>query len=105
MLNSNPQNRFYHSIFDDQHNIKFKYFNTSQDFTAIAERNDNADFPDSSIQLAIRNVSTVLAASIYQMITGGPYSGDKGSNPVLVSGRSSRGVESLQKYDVLIVTD
>lgn len=88
VLNSNPQNRFYHSIFDDQQNIKFKYFNTSQDFTAIAERNDKVDFPDGSIQLAIRDVSTVLAATIYQIITGDPYSGDKGSNPVLVSERT-----------------
>ncbi|XP_037030857.1 nicastrin isoform X1 [Bradysia coprophila] len=84
VLNSNPQNRFYHSIFDDQHNIKFRYFNTSQDFTTVTDRNDNSDFPASSIQLAIRDVSTVLAASIYQMITGGPYNGDKGSNPVLI---------------------
>lgn len=86
VLNSNPQNRFYHSIFDDQANIKFKYFNTTQDFTEATALNDNLDFPANSIQLAIRNVSTVLAASLYQMITGDPYKLDKGSNPVLVSG-------------------
>lgn len=87
VLNSNPQNRFYHSIYDDQDNIQFKYFNTTQDFTVTTPLDDNAGFPANSIQLAIRNVSTVLAASIYQMITDAPYNGDKGgSNPILVSG-------------------
>ncbi len=87
VLNSNPQNRFYHSIFDDQDNIQFKYYNTTEDFTAAMPLNDDVGFPANSIQLAIRNVSTVLAASIFQMITGDPYTGDKGSNPILVSMR------------------
>lgn len=86
VLSSNPQNRFYHSIFDDQDNIKFQYFNTTQDFTVATPLNDNVGFPGNSIQLAIRNVSTVLAASLYQMITGVPYGGENGSNPILVSG-------------------
>lgn len=87
VLNSNPQNRFYHSIYDDQDNIQFKYFNTTEDFTVTTPLDDNVGFPADSIQLAIRNVSTVLAASIYQMITDVPYNGDKGgSNPILVSG-------------------
>lgn len=106
VLSSNPQNRFYHSIFDDQNNIEFKYYNTSQDFTTIAERNDKSDFPDSSIQLAIRNVSTVLAAAIYEIITGSPYSADKTTNPVMVSERNEnvKG-NAKQTFYVVIVTD
>lgn len=86
VLNSNPQNRFYHSIFDDQDNVNFKYYNTTQDFTVATALNDNVNFPANSIQLAIRNVSTVLAATLYQMITGDPYNGQNGSSPILVSG-------------------
>lgn len=85
VLNSIPQNRFYHSIYDDQDNIKYKYFNTSRDFSVMTTLSDNLGFPENSIQLAIRNVSTVLAATLYEMITGDAYGRDKGSNPILVS--------------------
>lgn len=85
VLNSHPKNRFYHSIYDDQDNIKFKYFNTSQDFSVMTTLSDDMGFPKNSIQLAIRNVSTLLAATLYEMITGDAYSRDKGSNPILVS--------------------
>lgn len=97
VLNSKPQNRFYHSIYDDQDNIKFRYYNTSEDFTVAMARNDNAGYPADSVQLAIRDVSTVLAATIYQLITGKPYNGDQGANPVLVSGDYP--LQSMRRYN------
>ncbi|KAJ6637135.1 Nicastrin [Pseudolycoriella hygida] len=84
VLSSNPLNRFYHSIFDDQDNIKFKYFNTTQDFTVAAAINNTMGFPADSIQMAIRNASTVLAAALYEKVTEHTYRGNQGSNLILI---------------------
>lgn len=79
-------NHFYHSIFDDTSNIGFVYANTSLDFTELgALIETNSPFAYDSVQMAIRNASTLLAFSLFEMVSGDFYSGAVGGNPVLVS--------------------
>lgn len=85
ILNSKPLNRFYHSIYDDIDNINFKYQNTSNDFTSLLELNNAAvGFDVNSVQMGVRNVSTILAFALFEMVTGGPYKGSMGGNPNLI---------------------
>lgn len=78
------KNRFYHSIYDDQHNINFKYYNTSKDFTDLNDLSAPGGYPLDSIQIAVRNVSTVLAYSLYELIMVEPIANSSGANPHLV---------------------
>lgn len=78
------KNRFYHSIYDDEHNINFKYHNTSKDFTELIRLSAPTNYPLDSIQTAIRNVSTVLAYSVYEIITNKSITDNMGANPYLV---------------------
>lgn len=79
-------NRYYHSIFDDVENIRFVYQNTSADFRQLANIGDwNPKFPINSVQMAVRNVSTLLAFALYELVTEKAYSGTVGGNAVLVS--------------------
>lgn len=77
------KNRFYHSIYDDETNIGFVYQNKSKDFTKLVRLSDNVSF-SSHIQLAIRNVSSSLAFSLYKMVTGTEYTAELGANPYLI---------------------
>uniref|UniRef100_A0A7G3B0S9 Putative transmembrane glycoprotein nicastrin n=1 Tax=Lutzomyia longipalpis TaxID=7200 RepID=A0A7G3B0S9_LUTLO len=74
ILNSPPTNRFYHSIFDDDDNINFVYGNTSKNFLTLEDlAAPSADFTADSIQMSIRNISSIIAFSLYEMITGEEY--------------------------------
>uniref|UniRef100_A0A1B0GHV0 Nicastrin n=2 Tax=Lutzomyia longipalpis TaxID=7200 RepID=A0A1B0GHV0_LUTLO len=74
ILNSPPTNRFYHSIFDDDDNINFVYGNTSKNFLTLEDLTaPSADFTADSIQMSIRNISSIIAFSLYEMITGEEY--------------------------------
>lgn len=84
VLNSKPTNRFYHSVYDDAENIKFVYHNTSSNFTELSTISEESVFPAESIQLAIRNVSTALAFTLYELVTSSPYTGQLGGNAALV---------------------
>lgn len=81
--NSN-KNRFYHSIYDNEHNINFKYYNTSEDFTKLQQLNATTVYPLDSIQIALRNVSSALAYSIYELVSNTPITDNLGANPHLI---------------------
>lgn len=87
IVNSKPSNRFYHSIYDDTENIGFHYYNGSAawNLTGLIKMNeiDAMPYPSASIQMAIRNVSSTLAFTLYEMVKGDEYTGDLGGNPVL----------------------
>lgn len=77
------KNRFYHSVFDDKHNINYTYFNESKDFTTLGNLNVNV-WNVSSIQMKIRNVSSLLTLSLYQLISGQEVDQPFGANPYLI---------------------
>lgn len=87
ILSSEPKNQYYHSIYDDSVNIKFYYRNISNkiDFSKLQNRSDEAyNFNSDSIQMKIRDLSTIIAYSIYGMIKDEEYNGALIANPVLV---------------------
>lgn len=79
----NNKNRFYHSIYDNEKNIEFVYKNTSQDFTALVDWSKETVFKP-SIQLSIRNISSALAFTLYQLVTDKEYNGNLAANPYLI---------------------
>ncbi|XP_037716138.1 nicastrin isoform X2 [Drosophila subpulchrella] len=83
ILNARPTNKYYHSIYDDVVNVDFTYANTSKDFTQLAEVNDFKTLKADSLQMKVRNVSSILALALYQTLTGKEYTGTKVANPVL----------------------
>uniref|UniRef100_A0A1L8DM59 Nicastrin n=1 Tax=Nyssomyia neivai TaxID=330878 RepID=A0A1L8DM59_9DIPT len=83
VLNSPPTNRFYHSIFDDDDNINFVYGNTSKNFLTLEDLSaPSADFTADSIQMSIRNISSIVAFSLYEMVTGEVYPDPLGGSAV-----------------------
>lgn len=79
----NNKNRFYHSIYDNDKNIDFVYKNTSKDFTTLVDVSNDSGFGP-SIQLAIRNISSALAFSLYEFVTANEYKSNDGANPYLI---------------------
>lgn len=70
IITSKPDNKFYHSIFDDTENIKFKYKNSTKDFNLLNLYSETElEFPADSVQMKIRNVSTLIGLSLYEMLT------------------------------------
>lgn len=85
LYSESNKNRFYHSIYDNDHNINFTYYNTSKDFTDLIKLSTPPTvYPLDSIQIAVRNVSTVLAYSLYQIVTNKSVTDNLGANPHLV---------------------
>ncbi|XP_055385114.1 nicastrin [Condylostylus longicornis] len=89
ILNSKPTNKFYHSIYDDAYNIKYKYYNKSElyNFNELMNSKKAADlFNGDSIQMKIRNISSVVAFALYEMLTDSTYhdNEDKYANPILI---------------------
>lgn len=87
--NTTVKNRFYHSIYDNETNIGYVYRNTSRDFMKLVDLREPLDavgLAAGSIQLAIRNVSSALTFSLFEMITGKPYPSNTqlGANPFLI---------------------
>lgn len=77
-------NHFYHSIYDDQQNIKYEYKNTTNDFTNLIDLNEFSVFPIDSIQIAIRNISSILSYSLYELLTGQSLNVKIGANVYLI---------------------
>lgn len=63
-----PDNKFYHSVYDDIKNLNYTYHNTSQDFDELPNADDASDFADSSVQVKIRDIASLLALSIYDLL-------------------------------------
>lgn len=80
-------NHFYHSALDDTANIGFVYANTSLDFTKLGSLTDNtaSPFADNSVQMAVRNVSTLLAFTLYELVLNQYYPRAEIGSAVLVS--------------------
>lgn len=83
ILNAVPNNRFYHSIYDDVDNVAFVYANTSQDYTKLADVNDMKNISVNSLQMKVRNVSSIVAMTLYETLTGKQYQGNQVANPLL----------------------
>ncbi|XP_017141316.1 nicastrin isoform X2 [Drosophila miranda] len=83
ILNAKPANKYYHSIYDDADNVAFNYGNTSQDFTLLPDVGDTKNFKADSLQMKVRNVSSIVAMALYETLTGKEYTGSKVANPVL----------------------
>lgn len=87
IISSPPTNRFYHSVYDDSENLKFVYGNHSHthDFTELEDlQQPVTDFPAASIQMRLRNVSSLLGMTLYQLITKSPYPGTFSTSPYLI---------------------
>ncbi|KAL9893265.1 nicastrin [Glossina fuscipes fuscipes] len=85
VLNAPPTNRYYHSIYDDEVNIKFHYANTSRDYTQLMSIDEAFRyFPADSVQMKIRNISSVVAMALYEMLTYENYTSNKLANPLLI---------------------
>ncbi|KAH8288623.1 hypothetical protein KR054_006753 [Drosophila jambulina] len=83
ILNARPTNKYYHSIYDDVDNVDFTYANTSQDFTQLADVSDFKGMKADSLQMKVRNISSIVALALYQRLTGKEYTGTKVANPLL----------------------
>lgn len=83
ILNARPTNKYYHSIYDDLDNVDFVYANTSQDFTKLVEVEDFKTLKADSLQMKVRNISSIVALALYQNLTGKEYTGTKVANPLL----------------------
>lgn len=85
ILNSLPTNRFYHSVYDDDKNLNYNYTNSSLDYTKLMGRDEAMKyFRANDIQMQIRNVSAVIAMSLYDMLTEKEYTDDQFPSPVLI---------------------
>lgn len=87
ILNAKPTNQFLHSIYDTHLNINFQYKNRSdENFLKLSPLNGwQRDFNASDIQMGIRNLSTVLAYSLYEVVTGETWvEPTEGGNPYLI---------------------
>lgn len=54
-----PENKFYHSVFDDKSNLNYTYFNTSKDLDELPNAHDSVD--ENSVQIKIRNIASLIA--------------------------------------------
>uniref|UniRef100_U5EXI1 Nicastrin n=1 Tax=Corethrella appendiculata TaxID=1370023 RepID=U5EXI1_9DIPT len=87
IVQSEPKNTFYHSIYDDAVNIDFNYRNISatRDYTKLENLNNvNNDYPNDSIQMRIRNISTILGISIYEFVANKSYIQGSAASSILI---------------------
>lgn len=79
-----PENKFYHSIYDDMKNLNYSYKNTSKDFDQLFNVGDKSDFVRSSVQIKIQNLATLIALGIRDMLTEEKYNQIQIASAVLV---------------------
>lgn len=79
-----PENKFYHSIYDDMKNLNYSYKNTSKDFDQLFNIGDKSDFVRSSVQKKIQNLATLIALGIHDMLTEEKYNRTQIASAVLV---------------------
>uniref|UniRef100_A0A2M4A852 Nicastrin n=1 Tax=Anopheles triannulatus TaxID=58253 RepID=A0A2M4A852_9DIPT len=87
IITSPVRNRYYHSVYDSPRNLNYRYGNHSKlyDFTMLENLGERKDLwrPD-SLQMRIRNVSSLIAMSIYELLEGNAYTPEYGANSVLI---------------------
>lgn len=76
-------NHYYHSVYDDVKNIAFQYRNTSNNYVELMDLSDSSYAPD-TIQAKIKSVSSLLAFTLYELVTGDDYRLSRGANPNLI---------------------
>lgn len=80
-----PENKFYHSVFDDAGNLKYNYYNTSIDFDQLDNPFESNKFSGFSVQIKIRNIATLLALGVYEMLVDDPtHLQDKAASSALI---------------------
>lgn len=84
ILTSDNYNQFYHSLYDDYENIKYHYKNTSKDFTELMDLSNKVGFEKDSIQMRIRDISSIVAFALYEIITNQTQVNTNGANIVLI---------------------
>jgi nicastrin len=78
LASKKPENKFYHSIYDDEKNLNFTYVNSSRDFDLLHDINNPSEFGKSTIQSKIQNIASLIALGIYDMINQDqPYNSSK----------------------------
>jgi nicastrin len=63
-----PRNKFDHSIYDDIRNLNFTYHNSSSDFDELYDTTKSSKFEKSSVQVKIRNIATLIALGVHDII-------------------------------------
>lgn len=64
-----PENKFYHSVYDDDTNLNYTYHNTSKDFDDLPSTDDDSsEFPSTSVQIKIRNIASLIALGLYDIL-------------------------------------
>lgn len=85
LYSAEKSNRFYHSIYDDAENVHFQYGNTSKDFDVLDSLDSKTSkFDENSIQMKIRNVSTLIGLSLYEILMGVEYKGNQLASSLLL---------------------
>lgn len=79
-----PENKFYHSVFDDAGNLKYSYQNKSSDFDTLDVVQKNQGLSEALVQVKIRNIATLLALGVYDILTDQKYTGEGIANAALV---------------------
>lgn len=72
VASKSPENRFYHSVYDDANNLNYTYLNSSGDFDELDSVRGNTPFAESSVQIKIRNIATALGLGVYDMLIDNP---------------------------------
>ena len=85
IINSPPSNKYYHSIYDNKENVHFSYGNKTLPFMNLMTNNEALEyFSADSVQMKIRNVSSLIGMALYEILTGSQYQGTTLANPLLV---------------------
>uniref|UniRef100_A0A2M4BF61 Nicastrin n=1 Tax=Anopheles marajoara TaxID=58244 RepID=A0A2M4BF61_9DIPT len=87
IITSPVRNRYYHSVYDSARNLKYRYGNHSKlyDFTMLENLGERKDlWGPKSLQMLIRNVSSLIGMSIYELLEGNAYTPEYGANSVLI---------------------
>ncbi|XP_053946908.1 nicastrin isoform X1 [Anastrepha ludens] len=86
ILNAKPQNRYYHSIYDNAANVNFTYGNyTEQNYTKLMSTEEALRFfTADSLQMKIRNVSTSVALTLAQLLLSQERTDKQYASPLLV---------------------
>lgn len=71
-----PENKFYHSVFDDYTNLDYSYYNVSRDFDDLDGEESN-EYNLTSIQIKIRNIASMIGMSLYHIVTKDDYADKK----------------------------
>lgn len=79
-----PKNKFYHSVYDDATNLNFTYYNTSKDFDELHNVSEPLEFAEHSVQVKVRNIATLIALAVYDVLNPESYNDTQIASAILV---------------------